>query len=231
MFHLSPVLLSQVAPNIKGNLAVDISGKLVSICPMYGIDTADIFHEFIANVLHESAQFSQLTEGLNYSAQGLANTFPGRYAIDPHAKFKVPNQLAKSLHKQPVAIANNVYANRLGNGDEKSGDGWQFRGSGPIQLTGKENITVFANYYNQKFGKDITPGTMALYLRSNIEIGIHSACWIFAVAKKLIPLAISDNMKEIVHKINGGYIGLTSRLKYYNYAKRFISETNETTTG
>lgn len=106
----------------------------------FDINTPRRIAAFLANVAEESGGLKASRENLNYSAQGLANTWPTRYSLDSKAKVKTPNQLATKLNRNPEAIANNVYANRLGNGDESSGDGWKYRGVGWIQTTGKENI-------------------------------------------------------------------------------------------
>lgn len=98
----------------------------------FDISTPARIGAFIANCAHECANFTRLTEGLGYTAIGLANTWPKRYSISPG----VPNSLAIRLAKNPEAIANNVYASRMGNGDEASGDGWKFRGRGIIMNTG-----------------------------------------------------------------------------------------------
>jgi putative chitinase len=123
----------------------------------FGPYTAKAFMEFhkitlmatahlLGQCFVESDGFSKFQENLNYSAQGLADTWPTRFAVVPGAAVKVPNALALSLHKKPVDIANTVYANRNGNGDTASGDGWKYRGIGAIQLTGKSNVKAFADY-------------------------------------------------------------------------------------
>ncbi|SMG09142.1 glycoside hydrolase family 19 protein [Paraburkholderia susongensis] len=94
---------------------------------------------FLATCAHESTNFTQLVENLNYGAQGLSNTWE-RYS-STGKRGGLPNALAKRLERRPEAIANNVYANRLGNGNEASGDGWRYRGRGIIQLTGRANYT------------------------------------------------------------------------------------------
>ncbi len=98
---------------------------------------------FLANVGVESQGLLVMVENLDYSAQRLAQVWPQRYAVNPFADNKVPNDTAKRIAGNPQAIANNVYANRLGNSDENSGDGWKFRGQGPIQLSGRSNILAF----------------------------------------------------------------------------------------
>jgi putative chitinase len=104
----------------------------------FDIDTPQRIAAFLAQCGHESADFTRLVENLNYSAQGLANTW-ARYSASGKAGGP-PNSLARRLERQPQAIANNVYANRLGNGDEASGDGWKYRGRALIQITGLANV-------------------------------------------------------------------------------------------
>jgi len=91
---------------------------------------------FFAQTAHETGGFKAFSENLNYSAQGLQGIF-GKY---------FPGTLEESYARQPEKIANRVYASRMGNGDETSGDGWKFRGRGALQLTGKANYEAFAKY-------------------------------------------------------------------------------------
>jgi putative chitinase len=94
----------------------------------------------LATAFHETGKAMQpIEENLRYSAQGLANNWLHRYALSPNVTPKIPNALAKKLSGNPVAIANNAYANRIGNGNEASGDGWKYRGRGLPQTTGKAN--------------------------------------------------------------------------------------------
>jgi putative chitinase len=107
----------------------------------FSIDDPRDVAAFLATCAHESVDFTQLVENLNYSADGLANTWPTRYSTGARtsAGRYIPNTLATTLARRPEAIANNAYANRLGNGNEASGDGWRFRGRGIIHLTGRAN--------------------------------------------------------------------------------------------
>lgn len=109
---------------------------LVKAMQHFQIISINEMASFISQLAHESGHLSRMEENLNYSADSLARVWPGRYR-DPVTKK--PNRLALILHRKPVAIANNCYANRMGNGDEKSGDGYRYRGRGPIQITGREN--------------------------------------------------------------------------------------------
>jgi len=92
---------------------------------------------FFAQTGHETGEFKAFSENLNYSPQGLGTTFK---------KYFPTITLANSYARQPERIANRVYANRMGNGDEASGDGWKFRGRGALQLTGKNNYVEFAKH-------------------------------------------------------------------------------------
>ncbi|HEX7906745.1 MAG TPA: glycoside hydrolase family 19 protein [Paraburkholderia sp.] len=112
---------------------------LDAACARFQINTPKRLAAFLATVGVESAHLTATVENLNYSAQGLANSWPFRYSVDPKAAVKVPNAQANGLAHDPEAIANNCYAGRNGNGDEASGDGWTYRGRGPIQQTGLGN--------------------------------------------------------------------------------------------
>jgi putative chitinase len=106
----------------------------------YAINTPARAAAFLAQTGHESAQFTRLVENLNYSAQGLAIQWKSRFAIDPNATPPQPNTLALQVARQPQAIANAAYGDRMGN--ILPGDGWRYRGRGLIQLTGKDNYRL-----------------------------------------------------------------------------------------
>ena len=108
-------------------------------CKVFGIETVNQKLLFWAQIIHESAVLTRLSENLYYSTDGLLKTFP-KY-------FK--NASASRLYAgNPEKIANRVYANRLGNGDEASGDGYLYRGGGLIQVTGKDNYKPLATYFS-----------------------------------------------------------------------------------
>ena len=102
---------------------------LQNVLPEFGIVTKNQVLCFLAQTAHESGQFNVLSENLNYSKDGLLKIFPKYFTID----------LATQYARQPIKIANRVYANRMGNGDESTGDGFRFRGRGIVQCTGKSN--------------------------------------------------------------------------------------------
>jgi len=219
---ITPDILSKIAPSLKGERLVKYANGLDKICPQYGISTPDIMHEFLSNCLHESHEFTRLEEGLNYQSIALQKLF-SRKRISMGDTI---NYGRTKTHKaNPVEIANRIYGGEWGRinlGNIKPMDGWIFRGAGIIQMTGRANVTKFTNYYNNKTGNTYTTEQIADLLKTDIEVGIHSACWFFAIAKQLIDEAIDDKMNEVVKKINGGYIGMPDRLKYYELCKKYI---------
>lgn len=155
---------------------------------------------FFGQCAHESGGFKVFSENLNYSAQGLQGIF----------KKYFPNAaVAAQYARKPEKIANKVYGNRMGNGPESSGDGWKYRGRGPIQLTGKDNYTAFA--------KDIgRPDVLTNPDLVVSELAFESALWFF---RKNGLLAIADKgvtdavITQITKRVNGGTHGLDDRLK------------------
>ena len=117
---------------------------------------------------------------------------------------------AKAYEKKPEKIANKIYASRMGNGDEASGDGFKYRGRGLIQLTGKTNYEWFAA------SLEISPEEASEYL-GTFEGAAQSACW-FWENNNLNKEADAGDIKTMTKKINGGYIGLEDRIKHYNHA-------------
>ncbi len=163
-------------------------------CDKFGASTPQRVAALLANIGVESAGFTQLAENLNYSAQGLANTW-ARYS-STGVKGGPPNALANSLARNPQAIANDVYANRLGNGDPASGDGWKFRGQGPIQLTGRDVILAFLAAAGLPLYTDPT------LLQQPIE-GSESAVWFFGTYKNCFVYADAGNFDMTVTRVNG----------------------------
>jgi len=156
---------------------------------------------FFAQTAHESGNFKAFSENLNYSAQGLRGIF-GKY---------FPTQaMADAYARKPEKIANRVYANRMGNGDEASGDGWRYRGRGLIQLTGKDNYTFFA-------GSLGIPVEEAADYLSTFEGAAQSACF-FWEQNKLNRFADANDVKGLTRAINGGFIGLEDRIKHTTHA-------------
>ncbi len=177
---------------------------------VFGIQTNTRLAHFLANVHHETGGFEADTENLNYSAAALANTWPNRYKDNATGK---PNALAVMLAGQPEKIANNAYANRMGNGNEASGDGWKYRGRGSLQLTGKSNYRLFAQAMEDD--EILTdPDIVAT------KYFWESAIFFFTRANLWDKMKHTDTsaVKAIRKAVNGGYIGLEdvqSKFTYY----------------
>ena len=177
---------------------------LEQLFPDYEINTPHRMAAFIAQCAHESAGFTALVENLNYRWQSLRKVFPKYFPDDAIAQ-----DYANRSNKQE-AIANRIYASRMGNGDEASGDGYRFRGRGLIQLTGRHNYTWFAA------SLEISPEEASEYL-TTFEGAAQSACW-FWESNKLNQWADKGDILTLTKRINGGTIGLDDRIKHYEHA-------------
>jgi putative chitinase len=173
---------------------------LNKILPDYEIDTPQRVAAFVAQSAHESGNFAALHENLNYRAETLRKVFP-KYFTDTSAEQFAHN---------PEAIANRVYANRMGNGDESSGDGFRYCGRGIIQLTGKSNYQAFAESIE-------TPVEAIPEFLQTFEGAVQSACW-FWEANNLNQYADAGDIVTMTKRINGGDIGLEDRKKHYAHA-------------
>lgn len=180
---------------------------------------------FLAQTGHESGGFSSLVENLNYSADGMANTWPSRFAEKgadgKYLKVTVgnrlrnkPNAKAESLHRKPEAIANNVYASRMGNGPIASGDGWAFRGRGLIQLTGRELYIGCG----RGIGLELA---MQPHLLERPQWAALSAAWYWSQRGLNAP-ADAGNVAQATKIINGGDIGLDDRRARFERARKVL---------
>lgn len=185
-------------------------GALSQLLPDYGIDTKERIAAFVAQCAHESANFTILKENLNYRWQTLRKLFPKYFPND-----EIAQEYAARPNKQE-AIANRIYANRMGNGPEGSGDGYRYRGRGLIQLTGKENYSWFAA------SLEITVEEASEYLET-FEGAAQSACW-FWETNKLNQWADKGDIVTLTKRINGGTIGLDDRIKHYNHALHVLGD-------
>jgi putative chitinase len=169
------------------------------------INTPLRISHFIAQVAHESGSLRFVEENLNYSAKALLAVF-GRHF----------NRIsAERCARKPEEIANIVYANRMGNGNTDSGDGWNFRGRGLIQLTGRDNYTKLSKAYGEDYVDN--PDRVA----RDSDCAVQAACW-FWTENGLNEYADKDDVKAITRRINGGYNGLEQREEFLARAKRYF---------
>lgn len=212
-------LLSKIFPQSTATNREKFAAFLESAMSMYGITTPNRKRAFLAQIGVESAQLSATVENLNYSASGLQKTFK---------KYFPTATLAQQYARKPQAIANRVYANRLGNGPESSGDGWKYRGRGLIQCTGKVN-------YANCDAKMMRFPNECVSILDNPEIlaqpnyACLSAAWwwanagLNALADKLGKSDDAVIFKQICKKVNGGYNGLAERQAIYARCKKYIA--------
>jgi putative chitinase len=174
---------------------------LQQLLPDYEINTPQRIASFLAQCAHESGEFLFIKENLNYRAATLLKVFP---------KYFPDLALASQYAGKPERIANRVYANRMGNGNEESGDGYRYCGRGLIQVTGHDNYTWFSDSLN------ITPEEASEYMET-FEGAAQSACWFWETAN-LNAMADRGDIKAMTKTINGGYIGLEDRISHYEHA-------------
>lgn len=183
--------LKEMLPRCKSQ--EELYDALLDVCPRYDITTEDRLAAFIAQCGHESADFNTLKENLNYSGDALCRVWPRHFNAD----------IKDEYHRQPEKIANRAYRNRMGNGDEDTGDGWKFRGRGAIQLTGCDNYTRFAN----DAGMDVNDAVEYL---ETLKGAVESAAWFWS-KNGLNEMADDRDNTKMTKRINGGTHGIDDR--------------------
>jgi putative chitinase len=156
---------------------------------------------FLSQCAHESNDFKSTIENLNYSAENLLKAFPKYFSTETSKKYQ----------RKPVDIANKAYAGRIGNGDEKSGDGWRFRGRGLIQITGRDNYEGFSDFV----GDDCVANPDLL----STKYALESAAWFFnsnGIWALCDHGSCSLDISAVTRKVNGGINGLDDRTKRFN---------------
>lgn len=195
-------LLQAMCPKTKRSVLEGYVEPLNTVAEYYDMyDNPRRVAGFLAQIAHESGGFNFVKENLNYSAKGLMTTFK---------KYFPNEELAKQYERKPEKIANRVYANRMANGPEESGDGYRFCGRGLIQLTGRANYTKFA----QDLGIGIDETVAYLETPNG---AVSSAGW-FWDNNKLNQFCDKDDFVTLTKRINGGTIGLADRQHHYHLA-------------
>lgn len=185
---------------LKGIVPEKVLGELPKIIGKYEINTKLRLAHFLAQCAHESKGFKVVYEDLRYKPQRIMQVWPKIF----------PDLLStKGYAFNPEALANKAYANKVGNGSEKSGDGWKFRGRGYMMLTLRGNYQRFSNYAKLP-SIMINPDLVAT------EYPLQSAAWFWTVEKKLNELADMNDITKITRKVNGGYNGLEDRRAWFN---------------
>jgi len=193
---------------LKGKIPDVVLAQIPETATKFNITTSLRLCHFLSQCAHESMDFKAVKENLNYSAAALKSTFPKYF----------PGTLNESYARKPDKIASRAYANRMGNGDEASGDGYKYCGRGYLQTTGKVNYVAFGKFINEDLLTN--PGLVAT------KYPLMSAAFFFQTNNLWTICdkgANPDVVKELTKHINGGYNGLDDRLahfnKYYNILK------------
>lgn len=209
---VSPITIGLLeALGVRHALAVQYAPLLAIAAHRYHIDTTPRrVAAWLATLAHESARFTRLVESLNYSAEGLAATWPARYA-DMAGQ---PNALAQSIARKPATIASLTYANRMGNGPSATGDGWIYRGRGLIQITGRDNY----DRSGDALGLDLILNPELL--EQPYSAALSAAEWWHRHGCN--ELADTGDLAAVTRKVNGGLTGLDDRLKLYAAAMTYI---------
>jgi putative chitinase len=187
---------------LQGKLPDKVYHQLPAALNDFAIVKAVGLAHFLSQCAYESENFTALNENLNYSAAGLLRIFPSHFSAS----------LAAAYAHQPEKIANRVYADRLGNGDEASGDGWKYRGRGYIQLTGKENYAAFGKFIKNPNIIDEPDLVATQYPLASAGFFFRENN-LFAIANEGTADAV---VKKITKLINGGYNGLAARTALFH---------------
>ena len=187
---------------LKGHVPDSVIAQIPGIQAKFEINTSLRLAHFLAQCGHESGGFKLVNENLNYGAKGLRGIF---------AKYFPTDALAAQYERHPEKIANKVYASRMGNKDEASGDGWKFHGRGYIQLTGHDNFKAFSD----SIGEDCVanPDLVAT------KYPLASAAWFFnknGLHKMADGGANDATVTAITKRVNGGTIGIVDRIAHFN---------------
>jgi putative chitinase len=181
--------------------------QIPDVINKFGINTPVSLAHFLSQCAHESGGFKITTENLNYSKEGLMKIFH---------KYFPTEQLASQYARQPKKIANKVYGNRMGNGNEASGEGWKYRGRGYIQITGKNNY--------QEFSKSIGEDVLSNPDLVSTKYPMVSSAWFFS--KNCLGKCTDSSDKSVTNVtrcVNGGENGLIDRLKYFKTYYQLLS--------
>lgn len=196
--------LLRIMPLAHGNAAL-FAPYLTTAMAEFGITGPAREASFLAQIAQESGQLANVAENLNYGTMGLLSTFPTHFTPADAALYA----------RQPERIANRAYANRMGNGDEASGDGWRYRGRGLVQITGRTNYLTCA----AALGCDLAGSPQLL---ESPALASRSAAW-FWHTNGLNTLADAGDQRAVTRRINGGTNGLAERLAFFNTAQEVFA--------
>ena len=205
--------LKNICPNLGIDKANGLAILITELAIKYNCNTPKRLQAFVAQIAHESGEFSIRLENMNYTTPSrIVSIWSTRFNLDGSGGKLNANNFIRN----PQKLANSVYANRMGNGNAESGDGFTFRGSGYLQLTGRDSYKQYADYLK------IDIKEVANLVQTTDRYALDSAFWEFCINKSLLDEADKEDFVTITKRINGGLIGYDERVKYYNRAKKYI---------
>lgn len=215
-------VLLMIAPHMtreRAQIKVDAMNELL---PKYGITNQNEFEEYLANVLHETGGFRIRTESMNYTlAQRIVEIWPSRFNLTGTGGRLNANLFVR----QPVKLANAAYNGRMGN-RSNTNDGFDFRGGGDPQLTGRDAYTLFASDSNRTYNKKLSISEWANLIRES-DYWAVAAGGFFYKWKNIGPMARTNNMSGVVVRWNGGKIGMADRLKWLGRCNIYLPLVNQ----
>lgn len=177
----------------------------------FGLNTDMRLAQFLAQVREEvGPEFKVIRESLNYKEEAVLKMWPNRISVDQAEKYARDEDTPKANQE---AIANLVYANKLGNGDADSGDGWKYRGAGCLQITGKSNFAEVQKRCMVKTGAEANPDTLEGFMLFGF------AYWLWRDCYKAADTGDADKVTAIINKYTESY---AKRKKYFNSIKHLI---------
>lgn len=193
--------LEKTLDQLSKHIPENVINELRVIAPRFGITNRNRLLHFLAQCAHESGNFKHVEENLNYSASRLLTVFPKYFT----------SSLAAEYQRKPQRIASRVYANRMGNGNEESRDGWKYRGRGYLQLTGKNNYSRFGQFL--KIDLLNRPDLVATTYPLTSAAFFFAANHIWTYADRGIS---RNDVITVTRRVNGGLNGLEDRIRYLN---------------
>lgn len=213
---LSPIQLMRIVPRCPDEIAW--TAGLNEALREFGIESKLQVAHLLAQLAHESAEFTRLVESLTYtSAERILAVWPSRFWLPSPQQPTCPSgkRDARGFVRAPVLLASYVYAGRNGNGVESTSDGFRFRGRGPIQITGRSNYARCG----QALGLPLIEQPDLL---TDPDVGARAAAW-YWTDRKIGPLADANDIEAVTRKINGGTHGIQDRRRYLQTAMRVLS--------
>ncbi len=213
---LSPIQLMRIVPRCPDEIAW--TAGLNEALREFGIESKLQVAHLLAQLAHESAEFTRLVESLTYtSAERILAVWPSRFWLPSPQQPTCPSgkRDARGFVRAPVLLASYVYAGRNGNGSEATSDGFRFRGRGPIQITGRANYA--------RCGQALAlPLIEQPDLLTDPDVGARAAAW-YWTDRKIGPLADANDIEAVTRRINGGSHGLDDRRRYLQTAMRVLA--------